>query len=158
MSHLNQHFPLWFCQMGLSLYAFPPIPLFERTLMKIREDLVTFTLTAWKLSGVPSKIKSFQSQLSRRSLLPLETHLKQCTKVGGNVLLAGLAKWVKNTICTSLKHILAFLQAKPERLSVNTIKGYVTAISRRHAMVYGTLISTPKSSRGGYCDSHGVSL
>ena len=53
-SHLNHQLPLWFCQTGhpvavaldalsqswtgLSLYAFPLIPLLERTLVKIRED------------------------------------------------------------------------------------------------------------------------
>ena len=53
-SHLNQQIPLWFCWTahplaaasnalsepwtGLSLYACPPIPLLERTLIKIRED------------------------------------------------------------------------------------------------------------------------
>ena len=133
-SHLNHHCSLWFCQTGhplavasdalshrwtgLSLYAFPPIPLLERTLVKIMEDLVeeviviatswprrswyhlllqmaceiplllpcrmdllsqclpdkgtllhtdlkTLRLTAWKLSGTPSRIKAFQSPLSR---------------------------------------------------------------------------------------------
>ena len=34
-----------------------------------------------------------------------------------------------------LKHILDFLQTKSKRLAVNAIKGHVTAISRRHALV-----------------------
>ena len=53
-SHLNHQLPLWFCWTdhplvaasnalsqlwtGLSLYAYPPIRLLERTLIKIRKD------------------------------------------------------------------------------------------------------------------------
>ena len=108
---------------GLSLYAFPLIPLLEKTLVKISEDqvdevifiapnwprswyyllhmackiplqlpcrrvllsqlmlnkgtfyhtnLLTFRLTAWKLSSVPSRIKAFQKWVSKLSSLPLE--------------------------------------------------------------------------------------
>ena len=46
----------------------------------------------------------------------------------------------ENPICTSLKH-MDFLQAKSEMLAVNTIKGYVTAILHRHALVHGNLHS-----------------
>ena len=41
----------------------------------------------------------------------------------------------QNPICTSPKQILDFLQLKSEVLAMNTIKGYVTAISCRHALV-----------------------
>ena len=47
----------------------------------------------------------------------------------------------ENPIHTSLKHILDFLQAKSETLAVNTIKGYVIAISCRHALVHGNLLN-----------------
>ena len=47
----------------------------------------------------------------------------------------------ENPIRTSLKHILDFLQTKSERLAVNTSKGYVTAISCRHAVIRGLPIS-----------------
>ena len=46
-----------------------------------------------------------------------------------------------NPIRTSQKHILDFLQAKSETLAVNTIKGYVTFIAHRHALVHGNLLS-----------------
>ena len=58
----NHQLPLWFCRnghplaaasntlsqpwIGLSLYAYPPIPLLERTLIKIREDQVEAIITA----------------------------------------------------------------------------------------------------------------
>ena len=48
----------------------------------------------------------------------------------------------ENPIHMSLKHILNFLQAKSEALAVNTIKGYLTTISRRHAMVHSSPFST----------------
>ena len=41
----------------------------------------------------------------------------------------------ENLISSPLKHVLDFLQLKAETLSVNTLNGYVTAISRRHATV-----------------------
>ena len=47
----------------------------------------------------------------------------------------------ENPIRTSLKHVLDFVQTKSERLAVNNIKEYVTAISRRHAMVHGNPLS-----------------
>ena len=154
---------LWFCQTahllaaacdalyqlwtGLSLYAFPLIPLLEKVLVKISDnqveeviiitpswqrrsryfllqmaceiplllpsrrdlrsqylynkgmlfhtDLKTHRFTVWKLSSVPSRIEVFQRQISKRSSLPLETQLEQCTKAGGKLLLAGVAKGVK---------------------------------------------------------------
>ena len=51
----------------------------------------------------------------------------------------GFSSWCsergQNPISTSVNHVLDFLQLKSEALSVNTLKGYVTAISCRHAMV-----------------------
>ena len=47
----------------------------------------------------------------------------------------------ENPICTSLKHVLDFLQTKFETLAVNTIKGYVKGISCRHAMVHRSPLS-----------------
>ena len=92
----------------------------------LKTRLKTLRVTAWKLSSIPSRIETFQTQLSRQSLLlPLE----QYTKVGGKVLLAGVAKGAKITF-THLSNVLDFLQTKSERLAVNTIKGYVTASSR----------------------------
>ena len=41
----------------------------------------------------------------------------------------------ENPVSTPVKHVLDFLQLKAEMLSVNTLKGYVTAISRRHTSV-----------------------
>ena len=35
--------------------------------------LTTLKLTAWKLSGVPSRTRTFQQKLSGQSSLPLET-------------------------------------------------------------------------------------
>ena len=49
--------------------------------MPFHTDLKTLRLTAWKPSGVPSRIKAFQSQLSGRSSLPLDT--QQCTRQVG---------------------------------------------------------------------------
>ena len=40
-----------------------------------------------------------------------------------------------------MKHVLDFLQLKSETLSVNTLKGYVTAISRKHVKVQGKPLS-----------------
>ena len=146
-SHLNHQLPFWFCWTshplaaasdalsqpwkGLSLYTFPPIPLLQKTLVKIREDqaadeviiitpswprrswyhllqmackiplllpcrrnllsqcqpdkgtlyhtnLQTLRLTVWKLIGMPSRIRAFQTQLSRLYSLPLEIQLEQC--------------------------------------------------------------------------------
>ena len=51
-----------------------------------------------------------------------------------------MAKRCETPICMSLKHVLDVLQAKSETLAVNTIKGYVTAISRRHALVHYILL------------------
>ena len=130
---------------GLYLFAYPPIPLLEKTLIKIREDqadeviviapswprrswyhlllqmaceipfrllcrnnllsqhlpdkgmlyhtdLVTLQLTAWKLSGVPSRAKAFRMQLSRQSSLPPVTPLTRCTSEDGRASLAGVMK------------------------------------------------------------------
>ena len=41
----------------------------------------------------------------------------------------------------SVKHVLDFLQLKSQVLAVNTMKGYVTAISHRHILVQSTLLS-----------------
>jgi len=46
-----------------------------------------------------------------------------------------------------VKHVLDFLQLKSETLSVNTMKGYVTAISRRHSMVQGQPLGLDPSIR-----------
>ena len=51
--------------------------------MPFHTDLKTLRLIAWKLSDVPSRIKAFQSQLSGRSSLPLDTQLEQCTRQVG---------------------------------------------------------------------------
>ena len=42
-------------------------------------DLETLRLMAWKLSGVPSRTRSFLMQLSEQSLLPPMTPLERCT-------------------------------------------------------------------------------
>ena len=63
--------------------------------MLFHADLKTLRLTAWKLSGIPSRVRAFQRQLSKQFLLPLETQLVQCTKAGVRVLLAGVAKGVR---------------------------------------------------------------
>ena len=47
----------------------------------------------------------------------------------------------QNPIRVSLIQVLDFLQGKAETLAVNMIKGYVTAISCRHAIVRGTPLS-----------------
>ena len=47
----------------------------------------------------------------------------------------------ENPIRTSLKHVLDILQTKSETLAVNNIKGYVTTISWRHAIVHNNLLS-----------------
>ena len=47
----------------------------------------------------------------------------------------------ENPIRISLKHVLNFLQTKSEMLAVNTKKGYVAAISRRHAIVHSSPLS-----------------
>ena len=51
----------------------------------------------------------------------------------------GFTSWCshrgRNPVSTPVKHVLDFLQLKAEMLSVNTLKGYVTAISCRHGMV-----------------------
>ena len=46
-----------------------------------------------------------------------------------------------------MKHVLDFLQSKSEALAVNTMKGYVTAISHRHAIVHGNPLSLDPSIR-----------
>ena len=51
----------------------------------------------------------------------------------------------QNPISTSVKHVLDFLQLKSETLAVNTLKGYVIAISRMHAMVRGITLSLDRS-------------
>ena len=63
----------------------PPAPMQEGSPVStpFHTDLKTLRLTAWKLSGIPSRIKAFQSQLSGRSSLPLETQLEQCTRQVG---------------------------------------------------------------------------
>ena len=53
-----------------------------------------------------------------------------------------------NHISTSVKHVLDFLQLKSETLGVDTLKGYVTAISRRHAMVRGISVGLDPSIHG----------
>ena len=47
----------------------------------------------------------------------------------------------QNPIGTSVKYFLDFLQLKSELLAVNTMTGYVTAISHSHALVQGTPLS-----------------
>ena len=56
-------------------------------------------------------------------------------------------EWDQNPICASVKHVLDLLQSKSEALAVNTMKGYMTAISRRQATVHGNLLSLDPSSR-----------
>ena len=51
----------------------------------------------------------------------------------------------QNSVSTSVKHVLDFLQLKSETLAVNTLKGYVTAISRRHIMDRGITLSLDPS-------------
>ena len=51
----------------------------------------------------------------------------------------------ENPVSTRVKHILDILQLKAETLSVNTLKGYVTAISRRYATVQGEFLSMDPS-------------
>ena len=63
--------------------------------MLYHTDLHTLHLTAWKLSGLPSRTKAFQVMLSERSLLPLKTPLKQYTKAGGRGSLAGVVKGMR---------------------------------------------------------------
>ena len=53
----------------------------------------------------------------------------------------------QNPVRTSVKHVLDFLQLKTETLAVNTLKGYATAISCRHAMVRGITLSLDPSIR-----------
>jgi len=163
-SHRNKQLPLWFCRTGhplaaasnalsqswtgLYIYAFPPIPLLERTLIKIREDqaeeaivlaprwprrswyhlllqmaceiplllprrrdllsqhlpdkgvlyhtdLETLQLTAWKLSGKPSRTEVFLKLLSEQSSQPPVTPLERCTIADGRASLAGVAKGIR---------------------------------------------------------------
>ena len=54
----------------------------------------------------------------------------------------------QNPVCTSVKHVLDFLQSKSKVLAVNTMKGYVTGISRRHAVVHGNPLSLDPSIKG----------
>ena len=51
----------------------------------------------------------------------------------------------QNPISTSVKHVLDFLQLKSETLAMNTLKGYVTAISHRHTMVHGVSLGLDPS-------------
>ena len=61
----------------------------------------------------------------------------------------GFSTWCgergQNPISTSVKHVLDFLQLMSEILAVNYLKGYVTAISRRHAMVHGVSLGLDPS-------------
>ena len=52
---------------------------------------------------------------------------------------------IQNPIHTSVMHILDFLQLKAEVLAMNTVKGYVIAISHRHALVRGAPLSLDPS-------------
>ena len=51
----------------------------------------------------------------------------------------------QNSVRTSVKHVLEFLQLKSEALAVNNMKDYVTAISCRHVMVQGNPLSLEPS-------------
>ena len=53
----------------------------------------------------------------------------------------------QNPVSTSVKHILDFLQLKSKTLAVKTLKGYVTAISRRQSIVRGATLSLDPSIR-----------
>ena len=44
-----------------------------------------------------------------------------------------------------MKHVLDFVQLKSETLAVNTLQGYVTAISCRHVIVRGATLSLDPS-------------
>ena len=46
-----------------------------------------------------------------------------------------------------MKHVLDFLRLKAETLLVNILKGYVTAISRKHTTVRGVSLSLGDESK-----------
>ena len=51
----------------------------------------------------------------------------------------------QNPVHTYVKQVLNFLQFNPEALAVNTMKGYVTAISHKHVMVQDNPLSLDPS-------------
>ena len=56
-------------------------------------ELTTLKLMVCKLSGMPSRTRTFKQILS--DSLPLETQLEQSTKAGGKASLAGVVKGVR---------------------------------------------------------------
>ena len=78
------------------------------------------------------------SEATIRTILAATRYTSQ---KGYNSRWEGFTSWCskrgQNPISSSVKHILDFLQLKSETLTVNSLMGYVTAISRSHAMVQG---------------------
>ena len=146
-SHLNHQHPIWFCRTihplaaasnalsqswtRLSVYGYPPIPLLERTLIKIREDQAEEAIV-------------IAPQWPRRSWYHL---LLQMTCEIPLLFTRWCGERGENPVSTPSKHVLDFFQLKAETLSVNTLKGYVTAISHRHATVRGEPPSMDPSIR-----------
>ena len=74
-------------------------------------------------------------------MTPLASH----TIADGNI--SWCVKRGQNPICACIKHVLDVLQLKSEVPAMNTMKGYVTAISHRHVLVQGAPLSLDPSMK-----------
>ena len=108
--------------------------------------LKTLRLAAWNLSGRPSRVLAFQRMLlAQHSCAPDQHRIvydgRWCAFVG----------WCDeqgfNPIHATVGQDFDFLQEYSKLVQLNTVLGYVTAISNRHALVDGQALSADKTVR-----------
>ena len=103
-------------------------------------DLKTLRLAAWKLSDRPSRVLDFQRKLSAQRLRPPGLHQEEFD-----------ARWREhvswcdeqgfNPIQATCQLGLGFSPREVKSLQLNSVLGYVTAISKRHSPVQGLPLS-----------------
>jgi len=100
------------------------------------------------------RVQAFQKQLSQQPWQPHADHLDQSTTPDGMLSVAG----VVDPIRAPLNQVLEQLQSQSK--DVNTMKGYVTAISNRHVRINDSPLSANPmvhSWRGGLTKTKGFS-